>query len=228
LKRPTYVLVHGAWHGAWCWRDVGGELDRRGLAWRALDLPSAHDTAEGTSDLVDDAAAVAAIAGELGPVVLVGHSYGGVVIAEAAASVDQLTELVFVAALIPRPGQSATDASRELEVRTALDEAVVVDGPLLRIDPERASAAFYGDCSSVDQAWAIDHLGSQTLASLRFARRAPDPSVTRRYILCERDRAVDPSFQELMSRRCDDVIRLGSDHSPFLSHAVECVDAIVG
>ena len=162
-----------------------------------------------------------------GPVVLVGHSDAGAVVAEAAASVERLTRLVFVAALMPGRGQSATDASREIKVRTALDEAIVVDGALLRIDPARAAAAFYGECSEMDQAWAIERLGSQTLASFRSARRAPDPPVTRRYVLCERDRAIDPSLRRAMSQRCDEVIRLSSDHSPFLSHPRECVDAIV-
>jgi len=228
MERPTYVLVHGGWHGAWCWRDVTAELDRRDIGWRALDLPSAHDEGAGTRDLADDARAVAEAAGGIGPVVLVGHSYAGAVIAEAAASVERLTKLVFLAALIPGPGQSAADASRELRVRTALDEAIVADGPLLRIDPERAAAAFYGDCSQSDQMWAIDHLGSQTLASFRSARESSDPLVTRRYVLCQDDRAIDPSLQALMSQRCDEVIRMSSDHSPFLSHSVDCVDAIVG
>jgi len=226
LERRTYVLVHGGWHGAWCWRDVAAEFDRRDVAWRSLDLPSAHDTT-GHSDLADDARAVVDATHGAGPVVLVGHSYGGAVIAEAADLIDTLEGLTFLAALIPRTGQSSFDASRELRARTELDDAIVVDGPLLRIAPERASAAFYGDCSIRDQAWATQQLESQTLASFRMVRDAPDPSVTRRYILCERDRAIDPSIQELMAQRCDTVVRLSSDHSPFLSHPVACVDAIL-
>jgi pimeloyl-ACP methyl ester carboxylesterase len=193
-----------------------------------VDLPSGRDTGTGSSDLSDDASAVAAAAHGSGRVVLVGHSYAGAVIAEAAANVDELSSLVFVAALIPGPGQSANDASRELRIRTSLDEAIVVDGPLLRINPDRASEAFYGDCSPSDQEWATSRLGTQTLASFVSARQTPDRSVPRRYVLCDRDRAIDPAIQEIMSQRCDDVIRLSSDHSPFLSHAVECVNAIVG
>src|SRR5450631_4224591 len=94
MERPTYILVHGGWHGAWCWRDVTTELDRRDITWRSLDLPSAHDTGGGARDLVDDARAVADAANGAGPVVLVGHSYAGAVIAEAAASIDRLTRLV--------------------------------------------------------------------------------------------------------------------------------------
>lgn len=227
MPEPTYVLVHGAWHGAWCWRDVAAEFDRRRVPWRAVDLPSSRDP-EGVRDLRDDAAAVVALADVGGPVVLVGHSYGGAVIAEAASRVASLAGLVYLAALVPRPGQSATDASREVRVRTALDDATVVDGPLLRVRADGAAAAFYGDCSHTDQEWAVAQLSSQTLASFRCPRQEDDPPTPRRYVLCERDRAIDPSLQQVMSGRCDEVIRLASDHSPFLSHSSECVSAILG
>ncbi|MDE3064556.1 MAG: alpha/beta fold hydrolase, partial [Acidobacteriota bacterium] len=224
MPEPTYLLVHGAWHGAWCWRDVAAELDRRRVPWRAVDLPSSRDP-EGVRDLRDDAAAVVALADVGGPVVLVGHSYGGAVIAEAASRVPELAGLVYLAALVPRPGQSATDASREVRVRTALDDATVVDGPLLRVRADGAAAAFYGDCSLADQGWAVAQLSSQTLASFRCPRQEDDPPTPRRYVLCERDRAIDPSLQDVMSARCDEVVRLASDHSPFLSHPRECVTA---
>lgn len=227
MPAPTYVLVHGAWHGAWSWREVAAEFDRQHVPWRAVDLPSSHDL-EGVADLRDDVAAVLALANAGGPVVLVGHSYGGAVIAEAATSVAELVGLVFLAALVPRPGQSATDASREVRVRTDLDDATEVDGPLLRIRSDGAAAAFYGDCSPADQAWAVAQLTSQTLVSFRRARQEDDPPAPRRYVLCERDRAIDPSVQEVMSSRCDELVRLTSDHSPFLSHPTECVTAILG
>lgn len=226
MEQPTYLLVHGGWHGAWCWRHVTAEFDRRGVAWRAIDLPSAHDDT-GVADLDADVRAVARAAADVGPVVLVGHSYGGAVVAEAAALVESLVGLVFLAALVPLHGQSATDASREVRVRTALDDAITVDGPLLRIDPAGAPAAFYEDCSPADRAWAIERLSAQTLVSFRSPRRSLDPAVDRRYVLCERDRALDPSLQEAMAARCGEVVRLASDHSLFLSHAVECVEAIL-
>src|ERR1700722_6925519 len=81
---PTYKLVHGGWSGAWCWRDVGAELDRREVSWRALDLPSSRNGADPSTGLADDAAAVAALADGDGPYILVAHSYGGAVVAEAA------------------------------------------------------------------------------------------------------------------------------------------------
>ncbi len=227
MSEPTLILVHGAWHGAWCWRDLGAELDRRGVAWRALDLPSAHDIGAGTNDLESDADAVASVADVEGPVVLVGHSYGGAVISEAASRVNQLAGLVYVAALVPGPGQSASQASRVVRVRTVLDEAMEVDGPFLRLDSDRAIAGLYHECSPEQQQWAAGLLGRQTLASFRGVRRAPDTGAPSRYLLCQHDRALDPSLQERMAENCDEVTELSSDHSPFLSHPAECADAIL-
>jgi len=71
VSSPTYILVHGAWGGAWCWRDVGVELDQRGVAWRAVDLPSSRNDAGPQTGLAEDAEAVAALANDDGPYVLV-------------------------------------------------------------------------------------------------------------------------------------------------------------
>ena len=228
MSEPTFILVHGAWHGSWCWREVGRELDRRHIAWRAVDLPSARNDAAGLRDLESDAAEVVRSADVSGPVILVGHSYAGAVISEAAARVTSLVELVFLAALIPAVGQSATDVSREVGVRTLLDEAMMVDGEFIRLDPSRAPSALYHQCSTDTKAWASAQLSRQSLASFRAIRRAPETKIPCRYLLCRDDRAIDPSLQERMSQSCHDVTELMSDHSPFLSHPVACADFIVG
>ena len=84
------VLVHGAWHGAWCWAALQAELDRRGVPSLAVDLPGHGASPEPIGGLHDDAAAVTALldhlaSGAAGPITLVGHSYGGAVITQAAA-----------------------------------------------------------------------------------------------------------------------------------------------
>ena len=193
-----------------------------------MDLPSAHDAEDGANDLEADVTALSAVANVDGPVVLVGHSYGGAVISEAASRIDQLTGLIYIAALVPNPGECASDASRVVRVRTELDEAMEVAGPFVRLDPTRAAAGLYAECASDVQSWALAQLGRQTIASFRGIRHSPDMNVTRRYLLCRHDRAIDPSVQELMGERCDEVIELASDHSPFLSHPVECADAVLG
>jgi len=227
MVEPTYILVHGAWHGAWCWRDVGAMFDERGITWRAIDLPSSHDDGEGSNDLEVDCTALVEMASSVGPVVLVGHSYGGAVISDAASRIPALEKLVYVAALIPRLDESSTDASRVVRIRTALDEAMVVDGPYVGLEPALVVDALYHRSSSSTQAWAAGRVGRQTLASFRSPRRSPDPKVVRRYVLCRDDRAIDPSVQAIMAGRCDEVLAIDSDHSPFLSCPDVCVDAIL-
>ncbi len=78
------LLVHGAWHGAWCWERVTFELKDRGLRVDAVDLPGHGSDRTPLTDLHGDATRVREALTELGePAVLVGHSYGGAVISEA-------------------------------------------------------------------------------------------------------------------------------------------------
>jgi len=228
MPPPTFILVHGAWHGAWCWRDLTPELDQRSATWRTIDLPSSHDFGAGTNALESDADAVARLANLAGPVVLVGHSYGGAVISEAASRVNKLVGLVYIAALRPQVGQSASEASRVVQIRTALDEAMKVEGAFVRLDVEQAVASLYLECTSEVQNWALPQLTSQTLASFRGRRQTQDAKVPSRYLLCRNDRALDPSLQERMAEGCDEIIELSSDHSPYLSHPAQCAELILG
>ncbi len=224
---PTYILVHGAWGGAWCWRDVGTELDRRGVTWRAVDLPSSHNGAEPQTGLVEDTAAVAALADGDGPYILVAHSFGGAVVAEVASRIPNLQRCLYVAALIPTPGESAYDASRQIHVRTLLDDAIEVDGVYLRLNPEAARAALYSDCAPEVATWAVDQLSTQTLASLRSVRESENAHAEKIYVRCTNDHAIDPEIQQLMSEECDFALSLESEHSPFLSQPSEFCDAIL-
>jgi pimeloyl-ACP methyl ester carboxylesterase len=109
----TVVLVHGAWSGSWTWRAVIGELDRRGIASVAVDLPSCNATAP-TVDFHDDARHVReTIDGIDGPVVLVANSYGGLVITEAAVDQPDVGRLVYVAAFMPSPEESLAKIASE-------------------------------------------------------------------------------------------------------------------
>src|SRR2546425_12084802 len=88
----TVVLVHGAFHDAWCWEPVRTALDERGVANQAPDLP--------LTGLDVDATTVAAVLDAVdGPVVLCGHSYGGMVISRAASGRDDVDRLVYLCAV---------------------------------------------------------------------------------------------------------------------------------
>lgn len=227
MTSPTLLLVHGAWSGAWIWSRVGRELDQRATPWCTVDLPSSIEGAHPETYLLDDARAVADVARDLGPVVLVGHSYGGAVITEAAGLIEECAGLLYVAALIPELGQSATECARRVAERTVLDRAIYLDGPYLRLEPELAGNALYQDCEREDVDEALSRLSSQTLASFRSPRTSGDVARPRWYVKCRDDFAVSPTLQDLLARHCDEVVTLASGHSPMWSRPHTLADLLV-
>jgi len=228
VTQPTYLLVHGAWGGAWCWDEVVKELDSRGALWRTVNLPSSQIGIDPKSDLdVDENVVAEAANGVEGSAVLVGHSYAGAVITQAAPSVNRLDSLFYIAATVPDIGQSHSDTARLVRVRTEMDSAIHLDGDMLRLDIEPAALALYQESTPELRGWAKSRLSTQTLASFRGARTATSVDVPSRYVLCRNDHALDPTLQDLVSKRCDDVIEIESDHCPFLSHSVQLVDILL-
>jgi pimeloyl-ACP methyl ester carboxylesterase len=227
VKDPTFILVHGAWSGSWCWRELERTLDEFHVASRSVNLPSARLGAEVATDLFNDAQHVAQAADDLDHVVLVGHSYGGAVISEAAPLMRGLQQLIYIAALVPNKGESAAEAGRAVRVRTELDDAIEVDGDYLRLNKTRARSALFGQCDVSVQEWAIQRLTTQTIASFRSLRTSDSTGAASLYIKCRSDRAIDPGLQNVMATRCDEHVELESDHSPFLSHPLEIAHAML-
>jgi pimeloyl-ACP methyl ester carboxylesterase len=227
MENPLFVLVHGAWSGAWCWRDLATELERRSVRVACVDLASSRTGAPAKTDLEHDVRVVLEATKNAGPVILVGHSYGGMVITEAAPHVTELERLAYLSALVPSLGESATDVTRLVRVRTELDDAIEVHGEHLLLNPQRATSALYGECDKEVQKWAISKLTTQTIASFRSPRTADASIAPTLYVKCRNDRAIDPGLQNVMATRCDEHVELESDHSPFLSHPRELAIALL-
>lgn len=225
MSAPTYLLVHGAWHGSWCWQRFGELLDERGLSWAAVDLPSSS-SGDVRVDLAADVRELRRFSVERGPTVLVAHSYGGAVVAEAAPKLTDLRGIVYLSALVPRVGQSASDVTREYRRRSPLDEAIRREDGLLRLDPAPAAEALYGDCDDKTRQWAIERITSQTLASFRTPRTSENIAVASTYVICRHDQAILPEVQQQIAQRCDDIVEMDSDHSPYLSHPGELADLL--
>lgn len=127
----TFVLVHGAWHGGWCWRDVVARLQRDGHVVHAVTLTGLGERAHLLSPLITLETHIADVAntieaGELQDVVLAVHSYAGMLGTAVADRMPQrLKHLVYVDAVIPRPGESwsSTHASATREARLAAAQA---------------------------------------------------------------------------------------------------------
>jgi pimeloyl-ACP methyl ester carboxylesterase len=226
MDQPTFVLVHGAWHGAWCWQRLGEVLDERGLTWVAPDLPSSSGT-DTALDMTSDVNELRRFSHGRGPVVLVAHSYAGAVVAEAAPKLDDVAGIIYLAALVPRLGQSASDVTREYGLRSALDATIRRDDEgFLHLDPQPAALALYGDCDEATRQWAINKVSTQTLASFRTPRTSENIAVASTYVICARDQALLPEVQDQVAQRCDDIVEIDSDHSPFLSQPEALADLL--
>jgi pimeloyl-ACP methyl ester carboxylesterase len=160
----TFVLVHGGGHGGWCYDKVSPLLCDAGHSVYAPDLPGLASRAVELSPDVDLETHVADVAGlvrgnELRDVILVGHSYGGMVITGAADRVhDRVAKLVFLDAANPRNGQSLVDIAGAM-MNPARELGRVVDGVELILWPDLPeSGRFYGVADPDDLSWMQERL----------------------------------------------------------------------
>lgn len=229
------VLVHGAWHGAWCWATLQAELDRRAIPSIAVDLPGHGASTDPLGGLHDDAAALRAVLDRLadrgaGPVALVGHSYGGAVITQAAVGRADIAHLTYVAAFALDDGESVLGclgAMERHEVDLAAAMVPTADGSATTLDPTKAASALYGSCPAAAVRAALPRLGPQTVASMtEEVAGTPRDAIASTYVVCSQDRAVHPAHQTVMAERCSRSHVLDADHSPFLSAVEPTADVI--
>lgn len=212
----TVILVHGAWHGSWCWDLFQPELRQRGIEPIAVDLTSHGGDASKVGDLHSDTELVRSVArGVDGPVVLLGHSYGGIVITEAAEALDNVSQLVYLAAFV-------ADVGGSVKTLTGGGNAPFIsasaDG-LLSIVEGWGQRLFYTGCDPDVAAHAESQLQPQSAAS--FGQPASATSyraIPSSYLLSRDDHAIPPTLQRQMADLVGgSVVELSSGHSPFLS-----------
>ncbi|MGH9214702.1 MAG: alpha/beta fold hydrolase [Acidimicrobiales bacterium] len=216
------MLVHGVAHGAWCWSRTTADLVGRGHEVFAVDLP--------LSGLDDDAAAVRRALDDWSrDVVLVGHSYAGLVISKAAAERSDVQHLVYVAAMLVDGGDVFLERMREFPA-APINEGVelTADGNFV-VRPETAVGCFYNECDRGEAEDAARRLRPTAAACLAVPTGAePWKSIPSTYVLCVRDRAIHPDFQRWMSTRAGEVVTLDTDHSPFMSWPEQFADLLDG
>ena len=223
----TLVLVHGAWHGGWCWERIVDRLSASGVRAVAVDLPGHGGDPGPLSDLHGDSARVRGVLDGIdAPVVLVGHSYGGAVITEAGDH-SAVAHLVYLCALaLDEDETCASAASAEAaaagishEGRPDLGAGFIPnDQGGVTLDRSVAAACLYNDCDPETAKWALVRLGAQPLVTLQ---QAPSRVAWRvkpsTYIVCANDLAIHPDLQRILAKRCTNSTEWDSDHSPFLS-----------
>src|SRR3954465_16014228 len=216
------VFVHGACvkDGPWWWRRTGELLAERGVASEAPALPSCGETSEPTGaqgpGLAEDVASVRQVLTASGePTVVVAHSYGGIITAEAAAGVDAVRHLLLISSYLPEVGQSLSDFGGEQPA------------PFLEIDPEGGTftvrlqalaETFLQDCGPEIQLQAKDRTARQSLAVLEQpVRSAAWKDLATTYLVCGQDRGAPAERQREFARRAGSVVELEAGHHPFLS-----------
>ena len=229
----TFVLVHGAWHGAWCWYRVVPLLEAAGHRVMAPDLPGhgidrtpiAGVTMAAYADRI---CAVLDQAGEAA--ILVGHSMGGAIVSEAAALRPQRVRVaVYLAAFLLGDGESVLQrASSDSEGLVMPNLKFAEDESYATIAPDRVREIFYADCPDEDVALARSLLVPQALEPVGapiHTRRAGSADVPRAYIECLQDRAIPPALQRSMqaAQPCRASRSMNTSHSPFFSAPRELV-----
>jgi hypothetical protein len=222
LEPVRFVLVHGAYHGAWCWDALLPHLEERGHQVEAVDLPI-EDPDAGADAYAD---VVAAVVGDVESVV-VGHSMMGLAIPLVPARA-QVSRLVFLCAFIPRPGFSFNEVRSRESVETDRKVQNVqfteIGDNVWTIGPDTARELFYHDVSPALADRALAQLRPQAYRIMSEATPLGTwPDVPSSYILCRGDRAVSPAWARTVARERLGVEAMEMDggHSPFLTRPAE-------
>jgi pimeloyl-ACP methyl ester carboxylesterase len=218
----AFALVHGGWHGGWCWRPLRAELAARGHSTVAPDLPIT-DPAAGAVAYAD--AVLASLPAE--PVVLVAHSLAGL-IASLVAAAAPVRRVVYLAAMLPEPGRSVDDRARagQRMTRRGIGRAQTVnDDGSTSFRPDGAVELLYPDSQPERAGWAVARLRRQHWRIT--AEPSPVPAqvaAPTTYVLCTDDRIIDVDWARAA---VSDLVELPGDHCPFLARPAELADLLV-
>ncbi len=275
--RPGFVMVHGAWHDARSWAWVVARLRARGFVAKSLDLPGAGATTsspasyerrplnreafavESTPRHVTQAERTAAtlsvveeVAEQTGrPVVLVGHSLGGVTVSDAAESRPQLVAAtVYVAAFMLPPNVAVVDLIGSAAMATSTTPALFLADPAvvgaLRIDPRNADRdyvalvkdSFYADVDDTTFADALLRMHPDEPFDVFLQPSAVTPghygTVERHYVrTSDADHTIVPDAQQHMITTVDQAMpdptvvhQMATGHSPFASQPDALADVL--
>jgi len=219
-EKPTIVLVHGAFADASSWNGVIRILEKDGYTVIAAANPlrSVHG----------DAQEIAGLLGTIrGPVVLVGHSYGGAVISGAANNQTQVKALVFVSAFAPDAGESAAGLSAKFPGST-LGAAIGAPVPLapsgndLYIQPAKFRAQFAADVTETRA--QLMAAAQRPVTDIALGEPAGEPawkSIPSWFVYGDRDLNIPPQALAFMAKRAhsrETVVVKGASHVVMLSH----------
>ena len=219
--KPTIVLVHGAWADSSSWAPVIKRLRASGYPVYAIANP--------LQGLVSDTAYLSSYLATIeGPVVLVGHSYGGELITNVDASAFHLRSLVYVAGFIPTKGETVGQLAAQSRPPLPLVSVDVPDGAEVAIDPAGFHDAFAGD---IDDETAAELAIVQRPANVKAVSEAVTNeafrSVPSWVLITRQDRAISHDLQRFMAGRTEaQITEVDAAHAVMISHPDAVADLI--
>lgn len=234
----TYLLIHGAWHGGWAWKDVITLLTAKGHIVLTPDLPGHGNETTPLQEMTMKAyvqSVVDLLAKQSEPIILVGHSMSGAVISQAAEQLPtKVSRLVYVCAFLLEKNGSVLDIMKNDEAGEFLPRLVFTDDQRgAQFDEATLREVFYNETPEHCIQWAKPQLiptqptepfgAPVQITNERFG------NITRAYIKCMRDKITTPQAQQRMidTLPCEQVFELAADHAPFLSRPEELSDALM-
>ncbi|MGB6976456.1 MAG: alpha/beta fold hydrolase [Gammaproteobacteria bacterium] len=224
----TFILIHGAWHGGWCWERIVPLLEKQGHRVLAPDLPGmgkdhtplAEITLDRWAQFVADL-----IAQQDEKVILVGHSRGGIVISQAAEyAAKHIQGLIYLAGFLIPNGETSMETLQRHPPgpERPIDFVFSSDQSTATVTAESVRENFYNTTSDIWIERAKSQLGAEPMISYKTPLRLTEAGfgqVPRAYIECLQDRAIPISLQRSMlsALPCEHVVTLDTDHSPFYS-----------
>jgi pimeloyl-ACP methyl ester carboxylesterase len=224
-----FVLVHGAFSGAWIWVPLADRLKALGHSVEAFDLPGLGDDRTPASEVTLDACATRlcdVLATSSEPAIVVANSMGGIIATQGAARCPgRVASLIYVTAFVPKDSQSLLDLTKLPEGagdQVQANLTIEADSPVAIMPAAASRQAFYGSCTDDVAAWAIARQRPQPLAPFETPVSIPPDaldSISRYFVVCLRDRAIPLPLQRRMIAEnvFAGVVELDTDHTPHLS-----------
>jgi pimeloyl-ACP methyl ester carboxylesterase len=224
MTMATFVLIHGGWVGSWVWERIVPLLTADGHHVVASDLPAHGDDPTPASEIALDSyvrRVVEILDAQSEPVVLVGHSSGGVIITQAAEeSPGRIRRLVYACAYLPADGQSLLELGQ-----TDADQLILPnlefspDGVTATVKEDAVRPALFADCSDGDYERFLARVKPEPLAPAATpVKTTPQRygGVPRAYIECRNDRGISIGLQRRMhaATPCQEVVSMDTGHMP--------------
>ena len=231
----NYHLVHGAWHGSWCFNKLVPMLEGHGSRVYLCDLPG-HYMNKADFSKITLSTYVKHVCDFIeknidGEVILVGHSMGGMVISQVAENLPgKISNLVYITAFVPGRDSSLVDEEKISKRPTvSLKMSIDMDNFAIKLPKEDCASLFYNQCNREDVKFALSKIQDQPLLAFNSKVSLGEnfDRVHKTYIECVNDAAILIEDQRRMNRVCHKIVTIDSDHSPFFCATEELATALL-